>query len=159
MKINELLKPNEGFNLNEAQVAANRCCCHIHTGGGEFEKFWAISTLRSAPSPSTPPSLVFTHAFPGVEVTRLGLWERAVFQCFHWLGSTWEKKSGILCGPTPSGGPCTPPPLPHPSTTATSTPPKSLVAHVKRSAPDMRGNNDVRKMGLDLCCLVSWEEV
>lgn len=34
MKINELLKPNEGFNLNEAQVAGNRCCFHIHTGAG-----------------------------------------------------------------------------------------------------------------------------
>lgn len=102
--------------------------------------------------PSTPPPpslqpvslpLVFTHAFPGVAMSP-GLADGNVpaFCVFIGRGCTWEKKPGILCGPPPQP----PQPLNH-------------LACVTPSAPDMRGNNNDRKMGLDLCGLVSWEEL
>ena len=67
MKINELLKPNEGFNLNEAQVAGST------SPAARSEQLLGISPHRDCPPPpisslSQPvgsPS-VFTHAFPGV---------------------------------------------------------------------------------------------
>lgn len=76
MKINELLKPNEGFNPNEAQVAGNRCCFHSHTGA-DLRDFRTLLVpphihhhLLLLPSQSVALPLVFTHAFPEVAVSR-----------------------------------------------------------------------------------------
>lgn len=156
MKINELLKPNEGFNLNEAQVAGNRCCLHIHNGAGFRALLLPPPHIQPhhhllPPSPVALP-LVFTHAFPGVTVSP-GLADGNVpffSRVFIGWGEHGKRSWGILCGPTPSRGP--PPPTP-------SSPPKPALPHVTPSAPDMRGKYDVRNMGLDLCSLVSWEEL
>lgn len=73
MKINELLKPNERFSPNEAQVAGNRCRFHIHSGAGlrNFRALLLPLQPPAAPPPSQPVALplVFTHAFPGVAVS------------------------------------------------------------------------------------------
>lgn len=148
MKINELLKPNEGFNLNEAQVAGNGCCFYIQWG--RFDWFQRTFTppfyiCHLLPSQPVALPLVFTHAFPAVAVSP-GLADGNVpfSSVFIGWGEHGKRTRASSAIPTRAEDP---------------PPSKPVLPHVTPSAPDMQGNNDVRKMGLDLCCLSSWEEL
>lgn len=148
MKINELLKPNEGFNLNEAQVAGNRCCFHIPSRAG-LKDFRAFQCPHHSPLPAHGLAFgIYSRFSWGRRVTGLSWWERAVFQCFHWLREHGKRSRASSVVPPRAEDP--PPP---------SSPAKAAFPYVTPSALDMWGNNDVRKMGLDLCSLVSWEEL
>lgn len=99
MKINELLRTNERFNLNQAQVARNCCCVHTPTRT-------SLKDLFFPPSPFLTPLArlafgIYSRFSRGCRVTGLCRWERVVFQSFHWLWITWEKTAGILCGSPP----------------------------------------------------------
>lgn len=118
------------------------------------------STLHCCP-PSQHPSLAFdiySCFFPEVAVSP-SLADGNVSFSSVFIGSgVYGKRSRAsfvvpLGVEDPATSHPTSPLLPHPTRS------KPAPAHVKRSAPDMRGNNDVRKMGLDLCSLVSWEEL
>lgn len=139
-KINDLLKPNEGFNLNEAQVGGNRCCSHIHTGAllRRFRALLHPLTLRtSSPSSSLPValSLVFTHAFPGVAVLP-GFADGNVPFSSVFIGWGEHGKRSRASSASHSQ--------------YRSPPQNSALPQVTLSAMDMWGNGDVRKPGLDL---------
>lgn len=154
MRMNELLKPNEGFNLNEAQVVGNSCCCHIC----RFERFWVNAPLLPPPQHPSLAFGIYSCFFPEVAVSP-SLADGNVSFSSVFIGSGVYGKRSRASSVVPLGveDPATSHPtsplLPHPTRS------KPAPAHVKRSALDMRGNNDVRKMGLDLCSLVSWEEL
>lgn len=100
MKINELLKPNEGFNLNEVQVVGNRPRCHILDS-----QVWMISSLP-LPSQLVDMPLVFTHTFPGVVMSpSLADGNMPFSSAFPGWGKTWETELSILCGSTPNRRP------------------------------------------------------
>lgn len=153
MKINDLLKPNEGFSLNEAQVVANRCCFHIHNRAG-FKHFRAFQHPFH-PSTHGLDSGIYSCFFLGSpchQALLMGTWR---FPVFSLAGVNMGKEAGHPLWSHPEQRtPSAPTPTPtHPST------PKTLLLCVTPSAPDMQGNNDVRKMGLDLYSLFSWEEL
>ena len=115
MKINELLKPNEGFKLNEVQVAGNRCCLYVHSGAGrrEFQStsltpstttttHTHTSTTTSSPPSPWPCLWYLLTLFPEVAVSA-GLADGNVpfSSVFIGRGEHGKRKSGILCGPTP----------------------------------------------------------
>lgn len=75
------------------------------------------------------------------------------FPVFSLAGENMGKEAGHPLWSHPKQRTPTSPSLPHLSS------PKAALLHVTTSAPDMEGNNHVRKMGLDLCSLVSWEEL
>ena len=111
-------------------------------GGGDF------SAPTTSPLPVALP-LVFTHAFPGVAVS-LGLADGNVPFSSVFIGPGEHGKRRWASSEQKTSPP---PPNPSPLKAAFSphvTPPSAL---------DMRGNSDVRKMGPDLCSLVSWEEL
>lgn len=113
MKINELLKPNEGFNLNEAQLAGNRVCFYVQGRtvwkiSKDFNSLWlSLRPLATSLHGLVDMPLVFTHAFPGVAVSPSVADGNVPFSSVFpgWgnggaWGRTWETKAGILCRPT-----------------------------------------------------------
>lgn len=90
---------------------------------------WEISehfySPRTHPASSLPAPGhgfgIYSRFSWGRSVSGLSWWERAGFQCFHWLVENMGKKPGILCGPTTSGGPPLPP----------SSPPKPALPQLR----------------------------
>lgn len=137
MKINELLKPNEGFNLNEAQVAGSTS----PAAGSEL-----LGGMAAPPRPASPSHWTglwyLLMLFLGSSSHPAELMGTCRFPVFSRLRGTWETNAG------------------HPlwsQSNPRSTTLKSFLPHLTPFARDLTGNDDVREMGLDLCSPVPWE--